>query len=249
MTIFSTGEAQTVLKSHYPGVHKFGLNLDIDTTTDPEDVWTVGGKYSFPSAAAATTIVSDDTNDDGAPLGTGARTVEVQGLDSDWLLTTETVTMDGTSAVTLTTQFLRVFRAKVLTVGSGGVNAGTIQVKHGSTVLAEISAGSGQTLMAIYTVPDDYLWGELHCWSASQVGGGNTADIEVRLCAIDNDGSTRVQAHRGIKGTGDSSFVQPFTYPIRLQPKTDVFAEVLSTDTNNVGVSATFDLYFMPKRV
>ena len=133
-------------------IRKFGENPDVDTTSLPEDLWDVGGTYTFPSAAAETTIVSDDAADDAA--GTGARTVTVVGQIAGNVETTEVATMDGATPVTLTNQFLRVYRLTVTTAGSGETNAGNIQVKHGATVLAQIAASEGQTLMAIFTVPD-----------------------------------------------------------------------------------------------
>ena len=144
----------------YPGLHKFGYNPAITTATDPEDVWDAGGVYPWPTAAAATNIVSTDADDtDG---GSGARTVWVQGLDSDGMLIDETVTLNGTSQVNLTQQFYRVFRARVVLSGATGTNEGDIQIRHNTTALAQISQGYGQTLMAIYTVPANYRYWQQH---------------------------------------------------------------------------------------
>ena len=95
-------------------------------------------------------VVSDDTNDDVA--GTGARTLRIQGLDGSYNLVEETVDMDGTTTVTTTQTFLRVFRMSVETAGSSGNNEGTITVTYtgGSDVAATITEGNGQTLMALY---------------------------------------------------------------------------------------------------
>ena len=66
--------------------------------------------------------------------------------------------MDGTTTVTTTQQFLRVFRMSVETAGSFGNNEGTITATYtgGADVAATISPGNGQTLMALYTIPAGY---------------------------------------------------------------------------------------------
>ncbi|HCX21458.1 MAG TPA: hypothetical protein DHN29_06055 [Cytophagales bacterium] len=69
------------LDKNFDFIHKFGRNGSIDTTSDPEDLWIAGAVYSWPTAAAVTTIVSSDTDDDGDPVGDGARAVKVIGLE------------------------------------------------------------------------------------------------------------------------------------------------------------------------
>ena len=64
-------------------VHKFGHNLDVDTTTDPETVWSAGGIYTFDTSASPLRIVSNDIND--RQGDTGARKIKIQGLDANYL--------------------------------------------------------------------------------------------------------------------------------------------------------------------
>ena len=133
-------------------MRKFGNNPNAGT--GEETLWDGSSLYTYMSAAGALTIVSGEAADKGvATASTGARTAEVQGLDENYVLQTETVTLNGTDAVTLTKTWIRVFRVKVLTAGSGRKNAGIIQVKSGSTVVAQIAVGKNQTLMALFTVP------------------------------------------------------------------------------------------------
>lgn len=104
-------------------VQKFGYNPDIDTTSDPEDVIFGGGTAYFPSsvvAAANIDIASDSSNDDGNPGGTGAQTLFIQGLDSNYMLQSETVTLEGTDNANPANDYLRIFRAYVVTSGTGG---------------------------------------------------------------------------------------------------------------------------------
>lgn len=128
-----------------------GVNADIDTNA--EDVASQGGDVFFPAAVAATTIVSSSTDDDGAPVGTGARTVRVEGLDASGNPISEDATLNGTTLVTLTKQYFRVNKFEVLTVGSGGAAAGKIDVKHSSDVLSSIAIGDNVARQAVYTVP------------------------------------------------------------------------------------------------
>lgn len=141
--------------TNYSNISKFGRNPGVKSA-GYETIWDGSNLYPWPTAAETLDVVSSDANDTSA--GTGARTVEIEGLDSNWDVQTETVTMNGTTDVTTTNSFLRVYRARVVTAGSSGANEGTITFTNttSSNVIAQISvdtSGLGQTLMACYTVP------------------------------------------------------------------------------------------------
>lgn len=139
--------------------NKFGLNSDIDTGTLPEDVWEAGGVYTgFPDSTLETVSLLSSSAADAA-AGTGARTVRIMGLDSNYDQISETVTLNGVTPVATTQQFRRVHTATVLSAGSGGVNAGTITVRHTTTtanVFLSMQIGRNQTNSSGYTVPAGY---------------------------------------------------------------------------------------------
>lgn len=225
------------------GVNKFGRNPEVDSGATA-DVWDFGGTgntllYPWPSAAAATTVVSDDTNDTAA--GTGARTVEVQGLDANYVQVTQTATLDGTTPVALTTNLLRVFRAKVLTAGSGETNAGNIDVKHTTTVLARVTAGYGQTLMALYTVPADR---DLYLaeWHGNGLFSGN-GTITFRLDVRPFGGAWNCKETHDLGGSAGAGFERRFSaWQNKIEAKSDIRIRVFAGSDNNVEISAGFDL-------
>lgn len=139
-------------------VQKFGKNNDVDTGTVPEDLWTTGGTYTgFPSERELVEVVSSSANDTAA--GTGCRTVFISGLDSNFEIQTETVTLNGTTPVDSVGTYARLNRAYCVTSGSGNKNAGDITIRHTTTtanVFAQIIAGDGQTEVGCYTVPAGY---------------------------------------------------------------------------------------------
>lgn len=142
-----------------------GNNPNIDTATQPEDVWagaelgTLNGvDHRFipkPTAALAMEIVSSSANDTAA--GTGARTVLVTYLDSTYTSLTTTATMNGTTAVALPGTILRVQSAVVLTNGTpGSNNLGNIQIRAAGGLGATYNympIGVGITRSTLYTVP------------------------------------------------------------------------------------------------
>ncbi len=150
---------QRIAMGYVPGASygfKFGNNVEVDTGTAPEDVWGGGGDYTGQPTSGAETldVYSDDTADTSA--GTGARTVQIWGLDTDGYEQTETVTMDGTTHVVTSGTYTRCNRAKVLTAGTGATNAGVICIEMSTTsanVMAKVPIGSAQTRIACYTVP------------------------------------------------------------------------------------------------
>lgn len=143
----------------YSPEFKFGFNSALGSTE--ETVWSHGGIYSYPAAASVMTVSSGSTDD--AADGTGARTISLAGLDANYAIVSENVTINGQTAVNTTHEYLRIFRARVTSAGSGGKNAGNIYIGTGTVttgvpanVYGHISAGEGQTLMALYTVPAGY---------------------------------------------------------------------------------------------
>lgn len=220
-------------------VQKFGSNFDIDTGSIPEDIWDFGGVYPFPTAAAATTIESDNVADDSG--GIGARTVKIEGLDLNFNFISETITLDGTTAVTLSNEYIRVFRAYNITVGSNGINVGIITIQHAATVIAQISANNGQTLMAVYTVPNNYAPMRLLRWYAS-VGRviATAASLELRTRLFGEGWRVQSALETNSQGTGyfNHVFDVQNTYP----PKTDIIVRCVNMSANNSQVSAGFDL-------
>ena len=149
-----------VAMGHIPNweaVRKFGTNSTVGTSGF-EDMWEPGTVRSLPAAAAVASVSSSSAADDGDPEGTGAHTLLVSGLDANYLEVSETVTLNGVSAVTTTQTFLRIDRAYITKVGSGGTNAGNISISVGGALQAYITAAEGQTAQAMYTVPANKLF-------------------------------------------------------------------------------------------
>jgi hypothetical protein len=129
-----------------------GNNLAVSTALEEiSDLGTVG-YGNWPAAAAGAILVSDDVADDSA--GTGARTVIVRGLDSSYVAASETVTMDGTTPATITTQtFIRIHELEVVTAGTGLANAGTITASISGTDIIALLPGHSKSKSGRYTVP------------------------------------------------------------------------------------------------
>lgn len=148
-------------------VNKFGTNADIDTASVPEDIWEGGGTYTgFPSDLELVEVLSSSADD--ASAGTGARTIRIMGLDANYDVLSETVTLNGTTPVDTVAQFRRVHTATVLSAGAGGVNAGTITVRHTTTtanVFLSVQPGRNQSNCSAYTVPAGYTayMRNMHC--------------------------------------------------------------------------------------
>jgi hypothetical protein len=106
-------------------------------------------------------VSSSSTNDTSA--GTGARTINVDGLDHTWNPISETITLNGQNPVNTTdTNWLRINKIWVETAGSGGVNEGdlyvspqgqslTLGVPSGNTHAAVINTFNNST-MGIFSV-------------------------------------------------------------------------------------------------
>ena len=215
----------------YSNVSKFGINPTVGSSGF-ESMWEGSSLYPWPSTARELNIVSSSTND--SSVGTGARTIEIQGLDSNWDLVTNTYTLNGTTAVVTTgDSYLRVFRARIVTAGTSGTNEGTISIKDNvsSVVLAYISydtIGMGQTLMAVYTIPN----GKTGYIINLNVSSSKDSEHRFRFMTRDNtvtNAAWNVKEYMSARG-GFSSWRK---YAInKVTEKTDIDLQVISNSTS-----------------
>jgi hypothetical protein len=210
----------------------FGFNPDVDTTQ--VSVWPLPSLITFPASALQMTVSSTSANDTSA--GTGARTVVVQGLDANYNEVSETVTMNGQTAVTMTASLIRINYAYVLTAGSGNSAAGDIYIGTG-TVTAGVPATTydiikfdyNTTITGSYTVPAGYTaYVSQGLFSAGQAGGSN--QVQGRLLTRGTDNIRRTAAVTSINnGVADYTF----EYPLAVSEKTTLEATAIGSSNNN----------------
>ena len=219
---------------------KFGINGDVGTSV--ETVWAQGGTYVYPASATVMKISSSSADD--ASAGTGARTIAIFGLDADYNEISESVLLDGQTAVNTGNSYLRISRIYVTTAGSGATAAGTIYAGTGTvtsgvpaTVYGMIALNANQTQMAFWTVPAGYT---LYLTGLFCTSGNTNANAWTNFQLIQRPlgGVFRQQSSSRVPGNGD--FVVDLHTPLAFAEKTDIEVRaVASTSPSNV--SAEFE--------
>ena len=210
----------------------FGFNPDVDQTE--VTVWPLPTLAPQPAAALRMSVSSTDANDTAA--GTGARTVVIEGLDANYVEITETVTLNGQSAVLTAASFLRINYMYVATAGSTKSAAGDIYIGTG-TLTAGVPAiaydiikfNYNNTVTGCYTIPAGYT-GYLSQgrFATGQVTGSSL--VQGRLVATGLDGIRRTAAVTTLNnGVADYTF----EYPVAVPEKTTLEATALGSANNN----------------
>ena len=233
--------------AYHEHIYKFGQNSVVGNSV--ETIWQQGGLYSYPPSATTMTVSSSDTNDTSA--GTGARTVQISGLDGDYNEISETITLNGQTAVTTSNSFLRVNRGLVLTAGSGGANAGIIYVGTG-TVTAGVPVnkyttingdGTNQSLQAFWTVPANYD-AYIYQTNISTGNSSNTPAVLKTLLVARPQGG--VFNTKEIIVLTDGNHLQNYSFPITLTEKTDIeFRAESSSGSVSFDVSASMNILYV----
>jgi hypothetical protein len=236
---FNLQVARNQIQGHKT-LFKFGNNSDINGSL--ETIWSNSSVYVYPSAAIQMKVSSSSANDTSA--GTGARTVAVYGLDANYNEINETVSLNGQTEVLTTNSFIRVFRAFVVTAGSGGTAAGTIYVGTGTvtagvpaTIYAEIPLGSNQTQMALWTVPANYT---LYINGGTFSAASNNAAQYVL-------GQFFFRPYGGVfRNVADITvnsnvFRYQWDIPLAIPEKSDIEARAIAISGTNFYVTASFE--------
>jgi len=218
--------------AQHQSVVVFGYNSDVDTAI--ETVWPYGGLLAFTDTAIQMKVSSDSANDTAA--GTGARTVYIEGLDANHAVISETVTLNGQTAVLTTNSYLHINNCYVATAGStysaaGNIYFGTGTVTLGipATVYDVILYDYNARVTGSYTVPAGYTaYLEQGLFSSGQAGGSNA--VTGRLMTRGTDDIRRTAA---IVTLNNGSADYAFEYPVAIPEKTTIEAQAVGSSSNN----------------
>jgi len=224
---------------------KFGFNADVDDSL--ETVWAQGGLYSYLASASVLKVSSSSTADTSA--GTGARTVELFGLDTNYDEINETVTLNGQTAVNTTKEYLRINRMVVRSAGTGTQNAGVIYAGTGTVTTgvpankyATIAIGDNQTVMALWTVPRGYTAYLLQT-DITVATTQNNKYCTVHLVARPNGEVFQIK-DKFVKS--ESSVHQTYTIPLKFEEKTDIEVRAIGDSAGaDIAISAGLDIIYI----
>ena len=212
----------------------FGDNPAI--TTSYETLRHVGGTYDWEKAngvGTGTTVYVSSTSASDITTGTGARTLTIKGLTATYAETNETISMNGTNAVSGSVVFYRINEVIVATVGSGYVNAGDIYIAETNGVsipsggipdttnglFGIIATGEGRTHGGVYTVPLGKS--ALRLSETQSMGGGSTLYGIASSRQRPYGGSWRTEASVNLSSIGGPSHAA-CPVPCRFTAKTDI---------------------------
>jgi hypothetical protein len=224
--------------SYHESFCQFGINTTVGTSN--ETVWIGSNTYTFPSSASVLKI-SSSSADDASPSGTGARTVQIQGLNASYEPVVETVTLNGQTAVNTTNSYIRVNKMIVLTAGTGGTSVGTIYAGTGTVnagvpavVVNQTGILANETESGFYTVPAGYT-AFINMWTMSS--GNTTADewtrFTLRIRPLGGVFGIKAQYH--IPASGIYECVA--AYPLPIPEKADL--EILAATSDGSASAST----------
>jgi len=223
--------------SYTDTILKFGKNESVGAGAY-EDIWFTGGTEALLTSGETMDIVSSSGDDDSA--GTGIQTLTIHGLDDNYSIIKETITMDGVTPVTTTTEFLRVYRAFGETAGTEGANVGTITItaSTAASVHGTLEIGRNQTQKTQFTIPASFFGLLLNLHVSALKNDQYVVDIRLREeGAVENT----LFSFQGIEVVPDINFTIPFLLP----PKSNMRVCAISTGGGGASINAFYQLLFV----
>jgi hypothetical protein len=195
-------------------------------------LWELTGttQYAFPASALTMTLVSTSASDN------TRATILISGLDSSWNAITETVTLNGVTGVTTTSQFRRINSMVMTSTGTGQTtNVGTITAKNGGVTYSQISIGVGRSQAAVYSVPNGYT---MYLISINAFNGdaapGNAINYQVKST---NNDQTNPVTLTVLQTAWDQKYQVPRVNPFPYTQKTDIQWQFsTASGTHSVGL-------------
>lgn len=203
----------------------YGYQTAVTTTNIP--LWENATAYTYPVAATSMNLASSNNAD--------TATIQINGLDANYVPISEIKTLTGTTPVATTALFFRINSMQV-TAGSATNPAGVVTLKDptNTTTYAQINAGIGRTQMSIYTVPAGYTFYLSRVDANSSFNGNNVNYVTYKNYSVSSTGVVSVTQQAPFTAWYHAQRVMPRPFA----EKTDLqFQFVTSTGTAQVNVS------------
>ena len=223
--------------------NKFGYNNDVDTGT--EAVWSQGGAFTYLTTASTVNVVSTSAQDT-LTTGTGAWTVLIYGVDSNWDDVIEVVVMNGTNNVESSNSYYGINRMVVYNTGTNDSNVGTITATATSnaTVQAHMPAGEGTTQQCLFTIQKEHtaMMAFVVLNALKLSGGGGSPRVTFKLWAYSHVTGSKYEVARTLLDTDiENTIPLPMPIPLVFTGRQTIWWEA-TTDTNNTEVGIRFSL-------
>jgi len=231
-------------------VHVAGENDEVDSGVTA-DLWDGGitvasGGDSLlwvpPTAARIHQIVSSSTNDDVGQ--SGVTKIHVQGLDGDFNLVEEEVTMNGTTNVATLLSYRMIYDLHAIAPDSDTVtNAGIIKATADtdSTVTIRMNVGNNHSQHGIYQIPAGHSAYMTDLTGHILRAGGSSAIADIKLLHRPFGELWQVTETAVLESGGSSDFEETFLPYLPFKAKEFIKMQVIS-GTNNSAISGGFDL-------
>ena len=220
-------EFNLLVSENHIGDHRainiFGFNEAVGTDYIP--LWENSTVYTYPGSALTMTAVSDSASD-------VAVTMIVQGLDINYDEIQASFTLNGTNAVTISTDFYRI--NNVITTAGNAV--GTVTIANAGTTYAKVRAGDGKSQAAIYTVPRGHSF---YLYRIDAFSGQADATANRYVFFRNESRSATGVELRVAETTFRANMNIQRRFPFRYAEKTDIqFQCKSSASTHEIGVFA-----------
>jgi hypothetical protein len=195
-------------------------------------VWVEGGIYPFTTWTTASRlyVASSSASDTG-------QQILIEGLNSNYVYQSETITTNGTTAVQTTGTYIRIWTGTITSSSVANTNAGEIRFRITSasgTVVAHIRATIGQTKLSQFTVPANttayVMYGDMSSFKTGNGQISTTVQMDIRPF-----GGAFFAGFIAVAGNG--YYRNDFKVPLVLPAKADVDVRVLCDSASAVSAN------------
>ena len=210
-------------------IHKFGAVPQLSQNNEGT-IWDVNDTiypWSAFDTPAVASVLAVDALDDG-------KTIEVEGLDENFDVVKEDIVVSSSGAVTGAQVFARIYRAYVKV---GDTNEANIDIQVNTTTVARISAGIGQTLMSVLTIPAGHTGYMFKGICTAESGADGSGFMLARYAGTT---AFRVGHTFEVNGSG-GEYAYETSFPFPFPEMTDIDVHI-KTRTNNGRYTAAYDI-------
>ena len=240
--------ALDVAENRVKGYGSFDFSAHLDRRVilaEGDDILAGGGVYSgHPAITKPATffVVSDDAQD--TKKGTGMQTLRLFGMSEEsTFVDVEEVELNGTTPVSTSKKWVRVFRAEGVQYGTDHHNTGKITIGLHKNIYAVVPRRIGRSQMAVFSVPESYTayLKKVFILVSKSSGAPCSATIVILIKNMARGGIGDV--HYTYNISSSAPIVLP--HPIPIPSQHDVRFRVKNGSSANISVSVSAQVVYI----